>query len=351
MPTIAASPLLDFTRATFVAVGVPADEAVIVANSLIGANLRGHDSHGVMRISQYLDFIRSGKIRCNVPLEVFDESPAVIAADAGWGLGQVQAHRLLDRLIDKAKSLGVAAGTLRHCGHTGRLGEYAERVAALGTILIATVNSHGGGNRVAPPGGIEGRLSTNPICIGAPTPGDPLVLDFGTSVAAEGKVRVCFQQGERVPDGWLLDADGNPTNDPAVLYREPKGTILPMGGPQAYKGFGLSLMLDILCGGLSGGWCSKAGNALGIGNTVLFVLLDTSRFGGSTHFLDEVGVLANWVRACPTREVGAAIQLPGDPERAMMARRSAEGIPIPDGTWATLVGLAQSLGIAVPAGP
>jgi uncharacterized oxidoreductase len=348
VPTIAAAPLLEFTRSIFVADGVPTDEADTVARSLVGANLRGHDSHGVMRISQYLDFIRSGKIRCSVPLEIIDETAALVAADAGWGLGQVQAHRLLDRLIEKAKALGVAAGTLRHCGHTGRLGEYAERVAALGMILIATVNSHGGGNRVAPPGGIEGRLSTNPICIGAPTPGDPLVLDFGTSVVAEGKVRVCFQKGERVPDGWLLDADGNPTNDPAVLYHDPKGTILPMGGPQAYKGFGLSLMLDVLCGGLSGGWCSKAGNPLGIGNTVLFVLLDTVRFGGAAHFLDEVGALENWVRACPARDGGAAIQLPGDPERATLARRTAEGIPIPEGTWATLTALAETLCVAVP---
>jgi uncharacterized oxidoreductase len=350
VPTISAEPLLDFTRSIFVAAGVPTDEADTVARSLVGANLRGHDSHGVMRISQYLDFIRSGKIHCSVPLEIIDETAALVAADAGWGLGQVQAHRLLDRLIEKAKTLGVAAGTLRHCGHTGRLGEYAERTAALGMILIATVNSHGGGNRVAPPGGIEGRLSTNPICIGAPTPGDPLVLDFGTSVAAEGKVRVCFQKGECVPDGWLLDAEGNPTNDPAVLYRDPKGTILPIGGPQAYKGFGLSLMLDVLCGGLSGGWCSKSGNPLGIGNTVLFVLLDTGRFGGSAHFLDEVGALANWVRVCPTRASDAAIQLPGDPERAMLARRSVDGIPIPDGTWATLTTLAQSVGVAVPTG-
>src|SRR5205085_3284037 len=132
---------------------------------LVEANLRGHDSHGVMRVVQYLEMLADGRTQAGAAFEVLDESPALLAADAGWGLGQVQAHRLLDRLIPRAKALGVAAGTLRRCGHTGRLGEYAERVAGDGLALIGTVNSHGSGNRVAPPGGTEGRLSTNPLCI------------------------------------------------------------------------------------------------------------------------------------------------------------------------------------------
>jgi uncharacterized oxidoreductase len=348
VPIIPAPRLLEFSRSLFIAGGVPADEADVVSRSLVASNLRGHDSHGVMRIPQYLDFIRSGKIHCNVPLEILDETPALVAADAGWGLGQVQAHRLLDRVIEKAKVLGIAAGTLRHCGHTGRLGEFAERAAAAGLILIGTVNSHGGGNRVAPPGGTAGRLSTNPLCIGAPTPGEPLVLDFGTSVAAEGKVRVCYQKGESVPEGWLLDADGKPTTDPGVLYHDPRGTILPMGGAQAYKGFGLSLMLDVLCGGLSGGSCSRTGNPSGIGNTLLFVLLDTARFGGSDHFLEQVGALSGWVRSCPRQPGVESIFLPGDPERATMAKRLADGISIPAGTWKMLTESATVLNVAIP---
>jgi len=348
VPTVPAPQLLDFARAVFVASGIPADEADLVARSLVEANLRGHDSHGVMRIVQYLDQFGGGKIRSNVPLQILDESPALLAADAGWGLGQVQAHRLLDRLIEKAKVVGVAAGTLRHCGHTGRLGEYAERAATIGMILIATVNSHGSGTRVAPPGGIAGRISTTPICIGAPTATDPLVLDFGTSVCAEGKVRVCFQKGERVPEGWLLDADGNPTTDPGVLYRDPKGSILPLGGAQAYKGFGLGLLLDVLCGGLSGGACSKGDSPPVVGNTLFFVLLDTARFGGSSHFLSEVEALAAWVRSCPRRDGVESIQLPGDPERAILAKRSIEGIPIPEGTWRALGEIARPLNVSLP---
>jgi uncharacterized oxidoreductase len=332
----------------FESAGVPAADAAVVSRSLVGANLRGHDSHGVMRIAQYLEFLRDGKFKTNVPLEILDESPALLAADAGWGLGQVQAHRLLDHLIEKAKIVGVTAGALRRCGHTGRLGEYAERAVAERLAFIGTVNSHGGGRRVAPPGGIEGRISTNPICIGVPTPNSPLILDFGTSAVAEGKVRVVYQKGERTPDGWLLDAEGKPTTDPSVLYVDPRGSILPMGGAQAYKGFGLGLLLDALAGGLSGGMCSQPGPLAGVGNSVLFVLLDVDRFGGADHFLSEVGNLTDYVRSSPPAKPSDSITLPGDPERIMLEQRQASGIPIPDGVWKILSDWAARTGVAMP---
>jgi len=345
VPTVPADSLHRFSHAVFRASGIPDAEADLVARSLVDANLRGHDSHGVMRVLQYLDLLRQGKYVPGAPLTTLDETPALFAADAGWGLGQVQAHRLLDRIVPKAKALGVAAGTLRRCGHTGRLGEYAERVAADGLAFIGTVNSHGAGRRVAPPGGIEGRISTNPLCLGAPTAGDPLVLDMGTSVCAEGKVRVAFQTGKPVPAGWLLDAQGQPTTDPATLYGEPGGTILPLGGPQAYKGFGLGLMLDALSGGLSGGMCSQPGPMPGVGNSLMFVLLDVKRFGGADHFQREVTALADYVRGCPRAEGVEAIQLPGDPERETLAVRSKTGVPIPDGLWKSFGELASRLEI------
>lgn len=350
MPTFSADALLAFSRSLFEAAGVPADEADIVSRSLIDANLCGHDSHGVMRVTQYIANLHEGRLHTNVPLEVLSETPAIVSADAGWGLGQVQAHRLLARLMEKARQLGVAAGTLRRCGHTGRLGEYAEVAAAQRFAFMGTVNSHGSGQRVTPPGGTQGRLSTNPLCLGAPTPTDPLILDIGTSVCAEGKVRVAFQKGEPVPLGWLVDADGKPTTDPSVLYTEPRGAMLPIGGAQAYKGFGLSLLLDALAGGLSGGECTREDRPLpGLGNTVLFVLFDIDRFGGGEHFLAEVGQLAGFVRSCPPAEGVTEITLPGDPERQMRQRRQIEGITIADGTWTLLSQTAIELGVSVPA--
>ena len=224
MPTLHAATLLDFAARLFAAAGVPDADASCVAQNLVGANLRGHDSHGVLRIPQYIDFLRKGDYQIDVDLQIENESAGVVVVDGQWGLGQVQAHKLLDLVIAKAKALGLACGTGRNIGHIGRLGEYAERAAEEGLILIATVNNGGAGQRVAPPGGIAPRIGTNPLCVGVPTDENPVVLDFGTSVAAEGKVRVhYFNNKQSVPEGWLLDATGYPDDRPVGPLRASAG--------------------------------------------------------------------------------------------------------------------------------
>jgi uncharacterized oxidoreductase len=349
MPTFSAATLTTLSQSLFEAAGVPAADAGVVARSLVDANLCGHDSHGVMRVPQYIDSLRKGLYKADVPLTTINETPAVLAADANWGLGQPQTYRLLDRLLPKANSLGIAAGTLRQCAHVGRLGEYAEWAARARMALFAVANSHGAGRRVAPPGGKEGRISTNPICMGAPTSTDPVVLDFGTSVAAEGKVRSQLQKKQPCPEGWLIDSAGNPTTDPAALYGTPPGNLLPFGGTQAYKGFGLGLMVDLLSGGLSGGPCSNPNLPLPGGhNAAVFVLLNPALFGGVDHFLKETDGLTAYVRSCPTAAGVSAITLPGDPERAAKAKRSVEGIAVPDGTWELIAKTAAELKVPLP---
>lgn len=348
MPTIPATSLKNFVTALFQGAGVPEDDARTVAASLVGSNLRGHDSHGVMRVPQYVGFVRDGSYKPGVELKVEQETPAVVVCDGQWGFGQVQSFRLLDLVLPKAKALGIAAGAARHCGHIGRLGEYAERAADEGLVLIATVNNCGAGQRVAPPGGIEPRLGTNPLCAAVPTGGEPVVLDFGTSVAAEGKVRVYHINKRPVPEGWLLDAKGTPTTDPSVLYQNPLGSILPMGGAQAYKGFGLALVLDMLAGGLTGGRSSHQGAPPAKGNNVLFLAIDPERFAGLGALTGQSSQLVDYVRGTPRAEGVDSITLPGDPERNTLATRSARGIPIEDAHWLKLLELAQSLGTPVP---
>jgi hydroxycarboxylate dehydrogenase B len=349
MPILAPDTLTQFITRLFTAAGVGDDDAGTVARSLVGANLRGHDSHGVMRAPQYLDFLRKGAYQIGVPLKVEREAPAVVVCDAQWGLGQVQAHRLLDLILPRAKALGMAAGTARDCGHIGRLGEYAERVAEEGLVLIATVNNCGAGQRVAPPGGLEPRLGTNPLCAAVPTADQPIVLDFGTSVVAEGKVRIYYIDGKKpVPEGWLLDPQGRPTTDPSVLYEPPLGSILPMGGTQAYKGFGLSLVLDMLSGGLTGGHSSFPGAPPAKGNNVVFLVLNPEQFAGRDALVRESSQLAAYVRDTPRAEGVNAILLPGDPERATFERRSSQGIPLEDAHWAKLTEVAEQLDVAVP---
>lgn len=348
MPTFSAEKLTAFADALFRASGVPADESARVAQSLVLANLCGHDSHGMIRIMQYADAIKDGRLKPGAPFNIVKQTAAVLVVDGGWGLGMVQAHRLLDRLIPRAEALGLAAGTLKNCGHIGRLGEYAEAAAARKMAFLATVNNHGFGRGVAPPGGKEARIGTNPLCIGIPTNADPVVLDIGTSVVAEGKVRVAFNKGQKVPEGWLLDPDGKPTTDPGVLYKEPRGSILPLGGTQAYKGFGIGLVLDMLAGGLSGAPCSTPGAPSLSGNAVFFLVLDVKQFTGAEHFLREVSGLAHNVKACPKADGAAEILVPGEPERRSAAQRRQAGIPLDDGTWKQLTTLAEKLKVEVP---
>ncbi len=311
------------------------------------ANLRGHDSHGVMRLLQYVEFVERGEIRLGVDLRVVQETPALVVCDGQWGLGQVQAHRLLDLLFPKARALGVAVGAARDCGHIGRLGEYAERTAAAGLMLFATVNNCGGWQRVAPPGGIEPRLSTNPFCASIPTNqrDAPIVADFGTSVVAEGKVRGYYIGQRKVPEGWLLDHKGQPTTDPAVLYEPPLGTILPLGGTQSYKGFGLALIFELWAGGLSGGRCSAPEARPVGGNNVLFVVFDPAQFAGKEWVNTQASRLAEFIRTTPRQPGVDAIILPGDPERISLERRSVDGIPLDMNLRAKLAQLAQKLGV------
>lgn len=348
MPTITAEKLTQFAEAIFRASGVPADEAAIVSGSLVDANLCGHDSHGLIRIPQYLGAISDGRLKPGAIFKVVNETAGVLVVDGNFGLGQVQAHRLVQRLIPRAQALGLAAGTLRNCGHIGRLGEYAEVAARDKMALIGTVNGHGFGRNVSPPGGTQGRIGTNPLCMGAPTPGQPLVLDIGTSVCAEGKVRVAFNKGQPVPAGWIQDGHGRPTTDPGALYRDPPGSILPLGGPQAYKGFGIGVLLEVLAGGLSGAPCSRPDAPNLVCNAVLFIVLDVAQFAGRDHFMKEAGDLSGFIRDCPRAEGVAEILLPGDPERREKARRQKDGIPLDDGTWGQLTQIAKKLNVTIP---
>jgi uncharacterized oxidoreductase len=343
MPTIASSELTRFATELLTAGGLGADEARLVAESLVGANLRGHDSHGVMRIPYYLDSVAKGDLVPAAAFSTIKESPTTLVADGGWGFGQTQASRLTEALVRKAYASGIGLGTIVHCGHIGRLGEYCERAAEAGLVSMVMVNTHGHARRVAPPGGKAPRLGTNPLAIGSPAKNGPIVLDFGTSATAEGKVRVKKIAGQLCPDGWLLDANGKPTNDPNTLYGDPPGTILPMGGAQAYKGFGLALMVEIFAGALSGGMTIRERPINQNGNCVFMLLLDPEHLGGRRHFADEIAQLSTFIRDCPRVEGVSEIQLPGDPERRFLADRAKNGIPLDEGNWRQLTVLAEKL--------
>jgi hydroxycarboxylate dehydrogenase B len=348
MLVISAQQLTEFATALLHAGGVSMDEARLVGESLVASNLRGHDSHGVMRVPYYLDGVTKGEVKPGAEFSVIKDTPTLLQADGHWGFGQTQARRLTERLISKARESGMAIGTLIHSCHIGRLGEYCEQAAAAGMVSMMMVNTHGVAARVAPPGGTAPRLGTNPIAFGVPHPDGTLILDFGTSITAEGKVRVKRIAGEKCPDGWLLDCEGRPTNDPTTLYGNPPGTIRPFGGDQPYKGFALGLMVEIFTGALSGGVCIREKPITQLGNCVFLMVIDPRHVGGGQHFACEVENLVKFIRDCPRAAGVDEILLPGDPERKTLAKRQAEGVPIDEGNWKQLGELAARLGVVAP---
>ncbi|MBW3539521.1 MAG: Ldh family oxidoreductase [Planctomycetes bacterium] len=345
---ISADELRRYAAALLQTAGALEHEAAVTAESLVLANLCGHESHGVIRVPEYTGLMRKGQLVPGAELSVVAETPALLAGDANRGFGHMQCRRLIERLIPKARAVGVACGTVRNCGHVGRLGEWVERAAREGLAAMMSVNDNGVLKCVAPPGGTQPRISTNPIAIGVPTGGEPLVLDISTSAVANGKVHVTRTAGRECPPGWLLDSEGRPTTDPNVRFADPPGSILPMGGEQGYKGFGLGLLLDVLVGGLSGGWCPPAPEGAIGTNNVLLVLWDPERHAGRRHFESEAAKLIEYVRDVRRRPGVEAIRLPGDRSAALRREREREGIPLDEGTWAKLGRLAERLGVNVP---
>lgn len=342
---ITAAELANFATALFEAAGVSRSEAELVSASLVDSNLCGHESHGVMRVIEYLASLKRGELIADAPLEVLSQTGSVLVCDGHFGFGQIQMRRLIERLAPMAREQGLACGTLKRCGHVGRLGEWVELLAEQQLAGLMSVNDNGVLMCVAPPGGKQARLSTNPVALGVPTANEPLVLDISTSMVANGKVRVAQVAGRTCPEGWLLDAEGQPTSDPNTRFADPPGTILPMGG---YKGFGLGMLFDVLVGGLSGGFCPPAPQGEVECNNVLLVVFDPRRFQGLEHFVTQSQELCDFVRETPPRDPETPIRLPNDRSRTLRAQRLAQGIPLDEGTWSALCKRAERLSVTVP---
>lgn len=342
--TYLANDLRTFVSRLFVAKGVSPAEADRVAESLVESNLVGHDSHGVYLARWYATQMDTGELCPGAEFTVLRDLPGMLACDGGLGFGQVQCHELVERCVAKVRTTGAVCATLRRSGHIGRLGEWVEQAARDGFAALIAVNDNGAIYTVAPPDGIDRRLSTNPIGVGIPTPGgEPIILDMSTSAVANGKLKIARLAGRQVPPGWIQDAEGNPSCDPQVMLADPPGALRPFGGDQAYKGFGLGLVFDILAAGLAGGFCPPAAPGTVECNNVLFVVWSPEAFGGTEHFLGEAGKLVDWVRSARPRPGVDRIQLPGDRSREARAARLADGIPLSDEYLRPLRDLAAEL--------
>jgi len=343
MLVFSAERLLAVTQSILAALGAPADEAKLVAEILVESNLAGHDSHGVIRIPQYAKYVQEGQIKPGAPFEIVKETAAMAVVNGHMNLGHVILSRATDLALAKAKQTAVATVMVRECNHVGRLGAYALKAAKSGFACLIGINSPGG-RCVVPWGGIDRRMGTNPVAISAPTRGEPLVLDMTTSVVAEGKLRVLHHKQQPAPPDWIVDHDGNPTQQTADFYANPPGALLPMGGSVGYKGFGLSVMLDILCGAMSGQGTLRPDLTAGH-NGVWLTVWRVDAFLPHEDYLAEVDKLSDWIKSSRRRPGVEEILLPGEIEARTTEKRRREGIAIPDETWSQICAVAHQAGL------
>jgi uncharacterized oxidoreductase len=344
---IQAAPLTDLLQTILVAAGTQQDRARICAEHLVTANLKGHDSHGVGMAPSYVHWIRAGKLKPNARPVVISDRVAVMVVDGQFGLGQPVARETIDLAIERARKTGIACVALRNSCHIGRIGAYGEQCAQAGLVSMHHVNVVGADPAVAPFGGREPRMLTNPYCCTVPRKGgDHIVLDFATSAIAIGKLRVAYLKGETAPEGVLVDAEGRPTTDTRSFFTgDHRSLLLPFG---LHKGGGMQILCELLGGALAGQWTMQPGSDREFGaavNNMLSVVIDPDAFGGREAYEAEAEAMLDYIRSTAPAEGVDQVLLPGDPERASMARRLAEGIPLDANSWRQIREAGLSVGL------
>ena len=331
-----------------VAGGSKPDEAEIVADHLVEANLRGHDSHGVGMLVAYVRDFESGTLKPNQKPEVVSDTGTISVWDAHAGYGQVVARQAVEWAIGAAKQHGVAVNGLRNAHHIGRVGTYGEIAARAGMVSMHFVNVASGPPPVAPFRGREGRFLTNPVCIAIPgtASNEPILLDFATSRVAMGKVRVAHNAGKKMLDGALLDHQGKPTTNPAVMYTEPKGVVLPFG---EHKGSGLALVCELLAGAIVGSATvtTMTPPERGIINGMLSIVIDPAKLSTRDSMLAEIDAMISWVKSAKPSDPDMPVLIAGEPERMARAERMAKGVDVEDETWRQLLAIAERYQISV----
>ncbi|MET0132686.1 MAG: Ldh family oxidoreductase [Kibdelosporangium sp.] len=312
-----------------VAAGASDADAEVVAGSLVLSDLLGHDSHGVRRLTDYVRRIHNGLIDPRAAPAAANTRPGTVVVHGRRAFGQLAARRAVSELLAQVPRQGSGVAVVRECNHIGRLGEYVGELAEQDLVALAFGN---GDPTVAPYGGRERRLGTNPLAWAVPRESGrpPVVMDWASSGIAEGKLRVARDRGEQVAEGLVLDAAGRPTSTPADFYAG--GALLPFGG---HKGYGLSVLIEIVAGLLSGiGIGSMPGFGQGWGT--MLVAFDISAFLPVREFREQTEQFCQVLAETPLAEGAGEVLVPGEPEERIRLERTRDGIPVTENTWRDL---------------
>jgi uncharacterized oxidoreductase len=350
-------PLKSIVTETFKHSGCSPEEASRIAVRLSGANLRGHDSHGVIRVPRYVDYLKEGKQIAGVTAEIITETDILAVIDGKFGFGQTVGEQAVDIGIKKAKANGIAITALQNAGHLGRIGDWAERAAAADLVSIHMVNVRGS-LIVAPFGGIDRRMSTSPFCAGIPLNDgeDPIILDMATSVVAEGKALVALKGGKPLPDDAIITESGDVTGDPKPLYGDTNQGEFPnpSNGPGAlrafgnHKGSGLNFLMEMMAGALSGSGCAGTLSEpqRRFCNGMFSMYFSPNAFGHSDNsFVSEVKAYVEFLKSSRPTEVGGEVLIPGEKEKQVMAERLKSGLPLAPEAWEDIVKTARDSGM------
>ena len=334
------------------AAGASDGNARVVGDHLADANLAGHDSHGFIRITQYVEDIRNGRIAAKAEPTVAKDAGGLVQVDGNGTFGQVVAAKSTSLAVERARQNGVATVTMTNLDHTGRIGTYPEMAAAsnMASIMVTGVVGGASGMNVAPFGGTSRKLGTNPIAIGFPyLSGSPMLLDFATSVSAEGKLRVYRNRGHLLPSEWVIDKNGEPSNDPNDYYDG--GSILPLGGVESgHKGYALSVMVALL-GAVAGGLgFPEQDFARGVSGSSMTVI-DVGGLASEETIRAQVGRMVDVIKDTPRAKGAGAVLYPGEMEANTRRERLADGIDIEQATWEPVAALIEEMGLADSIGP
>ena len=344
---VSADRLRTLTSAILQSGGSAAAEGDLVAEHLVNANLAGHDSHGVGMIPAYVRHLEAGLVVPNTRVKMVKDDGAILMFDGARGYGRAVAGEAMAAAIARCRQTGIVAMTLANAHHVGRVGAYGELASAAGLVSLHFVNVADHRGLVAPFRGSDPRFSTNPVCIALPGTDrqPPLLLDMATSAIAMGKARVARNEGKLLGEGIVIDAAGQPTRDPNVLYGEPRGSLLPFGG---HKGYALAVITELLAGGLSGGPTLQPGNERrgGTINNMFSVLVDPSRLAGVDWLRREIDGFVDYVKASPPADPRAPVLVPGDPERMARREREREGITVDPTTWEEILASGEKVGFS-----